>query len=295
MTHDAYRPPALDTVTAGFDAAGALSAVDIRLVSPSITARMFPPVVEKMIDPFAIEAAANFLYDVPNVRVDYVRHEIGINVGYWRSVSHALNCFVVESFMDELAHAAGADPFEFRRALLTKQPRARRVLEAAAQRAGWGKAPAGRHQGIVLMEGYGTYLAAVAEISTANHRLRVEKLSCAVDCGQVVNPGIVDQQITSGLVFGLSAALYGEIHLDGGKVRETNFDSYRVVRINEMPELSVELIASGEAPGGIGEPTTALVAPAVANAYFAATGTRVRALPFASSVGVAEAEFTRGA
>jgi isoquinoline 1-oxidoreductase beta subunit len=288
MTHDAYRPPALDTGSAGFDAAGALSAVQLTLVSPSITARMFPPVVEKMIDPFAIEAAANFLYAVPNVSVDYIRHEIGINVGYWRSVSHALNCFVVESFMDELAHSAGTDPFEFRRALLGKQPRARRVLEAAAAKAGWGKPGPGRHQGIALMEGYGTYLAAVADVAVANGRLRVERISCAVDCGHVVNPGIVDQQITSGLVFGLSAALYGEIHLDGGKVREQNFDSYRVVRINEMPLLEVEVLASSEAPGGIGEPTTALVAPAVANALFAATGRRVRALPLAASVGLAQ-------
>jgi len=284
MTHDAYRPPALDTGTAAFDAAGALSAVEFRLVSPSITARMFPPVVEKMIDPFAIEAAANFLYDVPNVEVEYLRHEIGINVGYWRSVSHALNCFVVESFVDELAHAAGADPFEFRRGLLGKQPRARAVLEAAAKRAGWGQASAGRPQGIVLMEGYGTYLAAVAEVSADHGTLRVERLTCAVDCGHVVNPGIVDQQITSGLVFGLSAALWGEIHLDAGQVRESNFDHYRVVRMHEMPVLEVERIESTEAPGGIGEPTTALVAPAVANAVFAATGQRVRSLPLAASV-----------
>ena len=288
MTHDAYRPPALDSATAGFDAHGALNAVSITLTSPSITARMFPPVVEKMVDPFAIEAAANFLYDVPNVSVDYIRHEIGINVGYWRSVSHALNCFVVESFMDELAHAATKDPYQFRRALLAKQPRALRVLDEAARLADWGKAPAGRHQGIALMEGYGTYLAAVAEVSVPSGKLKVERIVCVVDCGQMVNPGIVDQQITSGMVFGLSAALFGEIHLDGGKVRETNFDTYRVLRLNEVPTLEAHVLTGTDAPGGIGEPTTAIVAPAVANALFAATGNRVRALPFGARLGLAQ-------
>ncbi|MBS0376636.1 MAG: xanthine dehydrogenase family protein molybdopterin-binding subunit [Proteobacteria bacterium] len=283
MTHDAYRPPAHDSGSAGFDASGALQAVHIQLTSPSVTARMFPPVVEKAVDPFAVEAAANFLYDVPNVSVDYLRHEIGINVGYWRSVSHSLNCFVVESFMDECAHAAGKDPFEFRRALLGKQPRAKRVLEEAAARAGWGKAPAGHHQGIAVMEGYGTYLAQVAEISVEQGKLKVHRIFCAVDCGQRVNPLIVDQQLTGGMVFGLSAALWGEITLAGGKVQQKNFDEYRVVRMNQMPELGVHVLDSSEAPGGIGEPAVALVAPAIANAWFAATGKRVRALPFSAS------------
>jgi len=283
MTHDAYRPPAHDTGTAGFDGAGALSAVHIKLTSPSITARMFPPVVEKSIDPFAVEAAANFLYDVPNVSVDYLRHEVGINVGYWRSVSHALNCFVVESFMDEVAHAAGKDPFEFRRALLGKQPRARRVLEEAASRAGWGQAAAGHHLGIAVMEGYGTYLAQVADISVEQGKMKLHKITCVVDCGHKVNPKIVDQQISGGIVFGLSAALFGEITLDGGRVLQHNFDDYRVVRMNQMPALDVVLLDSTEAPGGIGEPSVALVAPALVNAVFAATGKRIRALPLAAA------------
>jgi isoquinoline 1-oxidoreductase beta subunit len=286
MTHDAYRPPAYDVATAAFDAGNALSAVQLKLTSPSITARAFPPVVEKAVDPFAIEAAANYLYDVPNVAVDYLRHEIGINVGYWRSVSHALNCFVVESFMDELAHVAGKDPFEFRRALLGKQPRARRVLEEAASRAGWGKAAAGHHQGIAVMEGYGTYLAQVADISVTGGRMTVHKITCVVDCGQMVNPKIVESQITSAIVYGLSAALYGEVTLEGGKVRQSNFDDYRVLRMNDTPELEVHLIDSTEAPGGIGEPGVAPVAPAVANALFAATGQRIRALPFAAQKGL---------
>lgn len=283
MTHDAYRPPAYDTGTAGFDASGALSAVHIRLTSPSITARMFPPLVEKAVDPLAVEAAANYLYDVPNVAVDFLRHEVGIDVGYWRSVSHALNCFVVESFMDELAHAAGKDPFEFRRALLGKQPRARRVLEEAASRAGWGKAAAGHHQGIAVMEGYGTYVAQVADISVERGKVKIHKITCVVDCGQKVNPGIVDQQISGGIVFGLSAALFGEITLEGGRVRQSNFDTYRVVRMNETPQLDVHLIDSTEAPGGAGEPSVAVVGPALANAVFAATGRRLRSLPLAAA------------
>jgi isoquinoline 1-oxidoreductase subunit beta len=284
MTHDAYRPPAYDTGSAGFDAAGALSAVHIRLTSPSITARMFPPVVaDGKLDPFAVEAAANYLYDVPNVAVDYLRHEVGINVGYWRSVSHALNCFVVESFMDEVAHAAGKDPFEFRRALLGKQPRAQRVLEEAASRAGWGKASAGHHQGIAVMEGYGTYVAQVADVSVERGKVKIHKITCVVDCGRKVNPGIVDQQISGGIVFGLSAALFGEITLEGGKVKQGNFDTYRVVRMNEMPELDIHLLDSAEAPGGVGEPSVAPVAPALANAVFAATGRRIRSLPLATA------------
>jgi isoquinoline 1-oxidoreductase beta subunit len=284
MTHDAYRPPALDQASAGFGADGSLTAVHLKLVSPSITARMFPPVVEKIVDPFAVEAAANYLYDVPNVSVDYLRHEIGINVGYWRSVSHALNCFVVESFMDEIAHAAGKDPFEYRRDLLSKQPRAKRVLEEVAARAAWGKAPAGRHQGIAVMEGYGTYLAEVAEISVTDGKLTVHRITCVVDCGHKVNPSIVEAQITSGMVFGLSAALWGEITLDGGRVKQSNFDAYRVLRLDETPDFQVHLLDSTEAPGGVGEPSTALVGPALANALFAATGQRVRALPLSKAV-----------
>jgi len=284
MTHDAYRPPALDTATAALDHDGKLQAVQLKLVSPSITARMFPPVVEKMVDPFAVEAAANYLYDVPNVSVQYLRHEIGINVGYWRSVSHALNCFVVESFMDELAHAQGQDPFEYRHRLLAKQPRARTVLETAANAANWGHAPNGHFQGIALMEGYGTYVAQVAEVSVVNGQIKIHKVTCAVDCGQMINPSIVEAQMTSGMVYGLSAALWGEITLKQGQVQQTNFDNYRVLRIHETPEFSVHLVHSSETPGGVGEPSTAVIGPALANAVYAATKKRIRALPLGKAV-----------
>lgn len=281
MTHDAYRPPAAHVAAGALDGDGRLVAWQLHIVSPSVTARMFPAAVAdpKVADPFAVEAAQNYPYDVPNVAVDYLRQEIGINVGYWRSVSHALNCFTAESFMDELAHAAKQDPCEFRRALLEKQPRFKRALEETAAMAGWGKAPAGRHQGIALMEGYGTHLAQVAEVSVESGRLRVHRICCAVDCGRMVNPAIVESQIVSGIVFGLTAALWGEITLDRGRVRQANFDGYRLLRLNEAPAIEVKLLESAEAPGGVGEPSTALVAPAVCNAIFAATGRRLRELP----------------
>jgi isoquinoline 1-oxidoreductase beta subunit len=238
---------------------------------------MFPPV--KGVDDSVIEAAVNNLYDVPNLAVSYSRQEIGIDVGYMRSVSHAPNCFVIESFMDELAAAAGQNPFEFRMRHLAKKPRQRRVLQLAAERAGWGKPPPGRHQGIALMEGYTTHLAQVAEISIAGGELKVHKIVCAVDCGQMVNPRIVESQIESGIVFGLSAALWGEVTVLGGQVQQTNFNNYRLLRNNELPELDVHLVQSDEAPGGIGEAAVPLVAPALCNARFAATGKRLRELP----------------
>ena len=277
MTHDTYRPPAYEEVSGGVDAAGKVIAWKLHITSPSITERMFPPV--KGVDDSVIEAAVNNLYDVPNLAVSYSRQEIGIDVGYMRSVSHAPNCFVIESFMDELAAAAGMNPYDFRMRQLANKPRQRRVLELAAERAGWGKAQAGRHQGVALMEGYTSHLAQVAEISIVGRELIVHKIVCVVDCGQMVNPRIVESQIESGIVFGLSAARWGNVTIAGGKVQQTNFNNYRVLRNNEMPELDVHLVDSDEAPGGIGEAAVPLVAPALCNAIFAATGKRLRTLP----------------
>ena len=280
-THDAYRPPAYDEVAGGLDADGKLVAWQLHITSPSITARMFPAVVENAVDPFAVEAASNYPYDVPNIAVDYNREEIGIDVGYWRSVSHALNCFVAESFMDELAHAAGKDPYAFCAGLLSKQPRYQRVLDAAAEKAGWGKAPAGHFQGIALMEGYGSYLAQVVEVSVKGGALKIHRITCVVDCGRMVNPNIVDQQVEGSILFGLTAALWGEVTLKGGQVQERNFDRYRLLRLPESPRIEVLLLESTDAPGGMGEPATALIAPALTNAIFAATGKRLRSLPIA--------------
>jgi isoquinoline 1-oxidoreductase beta subunit len=280
MTHDTYRPPALEEVSGGFDAAGKFSAFKLHIISPSITARMFPPV--KGVDDSVIEYAINFPYDVPNVAVTYSRQEIGIDVGYMRSVSHAPNCFAIESFIDEMAAAAAKNPCDFRMQLLQKKPRHRRVLQLTAERAGWGRAPAGRYQGMALMEGYTTHLAQVAEISIAQGALKVHKIACVVDCGQMINPRIVESQIESGIIFGLSAALWGEVTIAAGRVQQTNFNNYRLLRGNEMPEIDVHLVESDEPPGGIGEPAVALVAPAICNAIFAATGKRIRRLPIGS-------------
>jgi isoquinoline 1-oxidoreductase beta subunit len=279
-THDVYRPPAYNTCAGAFDNSGKLIAWSHHLTAPSITERWLPGVVAPgTADPFSIEAAANYPYDVPNILVDYLRHEIGIDVGYWRSVSHALNCFSAESFMDELARSARQDPLAFRLALLEKQPRYKAVLERAASEAGYGKAEKGRYQGIALMEGYGTYMAQVAEISMDGGQVRLHRVVCVLDCGQVVNPGIVVSQVESATLFGLTAALWGEINIQGGRVQQQNFDSYRLLRLNETPRIDTVIIDSAEDPGGVGEPATALVAPAVCNAISAATGRRVRSLP----------------
>jgi isoquinoline 1-oxidoreductase beta subunit len=282
-THDLYRPAALQRCTASLDAAGRISAWKFEICAPSPLARWAPAAIAASggVDPFSVEAAVNYPYTVPNVRVSYLQHELGFDVGLMRSVSHATNCFAVECFMDELATAAKADPVAFRRALLDTpaQARFRTVLERAAERAAWGKATAGTTQGVALMEGYGTYLALIADVTMDGGRARVRKITCVVDCGQMVNPSIVEAQVQSGIVFGLSSALWGEITIEGGRVQQQNFDTYRLVRMNEMPELDVELVVSTEAPGGIGEPSVALVAPAIANAVFAATGQRIRSLP----------------
>jgi isoquinoline 1-oxidoreductase beta subunit len=281
MTHDKYRPPAVNIAQAGFGADGKMSAFKLHLVAPSITARWAPDVVKDIIDPFSIEAAHNYPYGVPNVHVDYLRHEIGIDVGYWRSVSHALNCFTVESFMDECAAAANMDPYDFRRALLDKQPRWQAVLDAAARKARWGQAPQGHYQGIALMSGYDTYLAQVAEISMEGNKLKLHRIVCVVDCGQIVNPDIVMAQAEGSIVFGLTAALWGEVNIENGRVRERNFDGYRLLRMPEMPAIEVFLMDSTEKPGGMGEPAVALVAPALCNAIHAATKKRIRSLPLA--------------
>ncbi|HJY37835.1 MAG TPA: molybdopterin cofactor-binding domain-containing protein, partial [Steroidobacteraceae bacterium] len=282
MTHDKYRPPARNTLTATFDAEKKLNAVKIHLVAPSITSRWAPAAVANgAIDPFSVEAAHNFPYAVPNVYVDYLQHEIGIDVGYWRSVSHALNCFAVESFMDELAYEAGADPYEFRRNMLDKEARWQMVVDTAAKKAGWGHAPSGHYHGIAAMSGYDTYLAQVAEISVQDKQLKVHRIVCAIDCGQMVNPGIVEAQAEGSILFGLTAALFSEINIAGGRVQEKNFDDYRMLRINEAPQIEVYVVNSTEKPGGMGEPATALVAPAVCNAIYAATRKRLRTLPIA--------------
>jgi len=281
MTHDYYRPAAYNVCTGAFDRQGKLVAWQHHLTAPSITKRWIPGLIKDgTVDPFSVEAAANYPYDVPNVLVDWVEHDLGVEVGYWRSVSHALNCFSAESFMDELAAAAKKDPVEFRMALLEKQPRYRAVLERAVKESGYGSAQKGRFHGVAVMEGYGTYMAQVAEISLEGGNVRVHRIVCAVDCGRVINPSIATAQVESSVIFGLTAALWGEISIYGGRAQQTNFDVYRLMRMNEAPRIDTYIVESSEEPGGMGEPAVALVAPAVANAIHRANGKRVRSLPF---------------
>jgi isoquinoline 1-oxidoreductase beta subunit len=280
MTQDYYRPPAREEVRAALDAHGKLVAWQLHITSPSITARFDP--TNK--DPFdsVIEYVQNYPYGVPNFGLSYTRREIGINVGYLRSVSHAPNCFAVESSLDELAAAASKSPLDFRLELLASKPRHTNVLKLAAEHSGWGRARPGHHLGLAFMEGYTSVIAQVAEIAMNGGKLEVHKITCVVDCGQLVNPRIVESQLESGIVFGLSAALWGGITVDAGRVRERNFNTYRLLRANEMPEIEVVLVPSDVTPGGIGELAVGPVAPAICNALYAATGKRVRSLPLSA-------------
>jgi len=285
--HGVYKPYFYDRLAAGLDEQGMPIAWSHRLTGSSVMARMVPPAFKNGLDPDTIEGAAEPPYTFPNMLVDYVRQEPpGIPTGWWRGVGPTHNVFVVESFIDELAAAAKKDPFEYRRALLAGSPRARGVLELAVEKAGWGKPlPSGRGRGISLVHAFGeTYIAQVAEVSVSKEGdVHAHRIVVAVDCGMIVNPDTVKAQMESGVNFGLGAALFNEITLKGGRVEQANFNNYRALRINEAPVIDVYLVKSAEAPGGIGEPGTCGVAPAVTNAIFAATGKRLRKLPVDSA------------
>jgi len=280
MTHDFYRPASLTQMSAALDASGKPTALSLKLSSPSVTARLIPPLVKDGVDPLMTEAIL-VPYDIANQSVATVIHDTGLRVGFLRSVSHALNVFANESFVDEMAVAAGKDPYEYRLSLLDKQPRFKKVLQLAAEKAGWGKPlPKGRARGIALMEGYETYMAQVVEVSVVNGKIKLHRVVVATDLGMVLNPNIVEQQIESNIVFGLTAALYGNITLKDGRVQQTNFHDYQLLRINETPKIEMHFVKSTEKPGGIGEPGMALLSPAMANAVYALTGKRLRKMPF---------------
>jgi isoquinoline 1-oxidoreductase beta subunit len=278
MTHDFYRPIAHLRLTGGLDAAGKPVAFTYAHAGPSVTKRMFPAFVKDGVDPYMLEAAP-IPYDIPNQTGSVVIHDTPIPTGYLRSVSHGLNAFANESFIDEMAVGAGKDPVEFRRALLAKHPKYLRVLDVAVEKAGWGKPPAGRKQGIAIMEGYGSYVALVSEVSVEGTDIRVHRVVVAADLGRMVNPNIVEQQIESSVIYGMSTSMYDEIVVKDGRIQQTNFHDYRMVRMNEAPKIEIHLFADGDKPGGIGEPVTAMMAPSVANAVFAITGKRLRKLP----------------
>jgi isoquinoline 1-oxidoreductase subunit beta len=278
MTHDFYRPQALNQLQAGLDAAGNPVALHFKVTSQSVTQRAFG-LPKDTLDPFMAEAAVA-AYEIPNTQHDLIINDTGFRNGYWRAVSHNMNAFANESFVDELAASAGKDPYQYRMALLKNKPRFANVLKLAAEKAGWGTAPpAGRARGIALMEGYDSYLAQVAEVSVVNGEVKVHRVVVAADVGRMVNPDTVEAQLQSSINFGLSAAVKSSITVDKGRVQQSNFHDFAVIRMNEMPQVDVVLVPSTEKPGGIGEPGTALIGPAVANAVFTLTGKRVRTLP----------------
>lgn len=282
MAAQFYRPAAVTRFEAALDAKGMPTMLKAGVGSPSIMAASgFMKLPENGVDNFALEGIADHPYDIPNQRIAYGRQEPGPQVWFWRSVGHSQNSFFMEAFIDELAAAAKADPYEYRRALLGKSPRHKAVLELAAQKAGWGTPlPAGRARGIAVASSFGSYVAEVAEVSVgADGMPKVHRIVAAVDCGQTVNPLTIERQVEGAIVYGLTAALYGKITHQDGIVQQGNFHNYAMLRLPEMPKVEVHIVPSTEAPGGIGEPGTPPAAPAVVNALFALTGQRIRTLP----------------
>jgi isoquinoline 1-oxidoreductase subunit beta len=284
IQHDMYRPCYYDKLSAGLDEKGKPVAWTHRIVGSSVLARFAPPAVKKNgVDPDAVEVASDLPYDLPNQLVDYVRHEPrNVPTAFWRGVGPTRGTFVVESFVDELAAQAKADPVQYRRDLLGKSPRALNVLDVATHAAEWGKqsVPQGSGRGVSVMHAFGSFFAMVADVSVGKDgAVKVDRVVCAVDCGMVVNPNTIEAQVQGGIIFGITAALYSEITIKDGRVEQSNFTDYRMLRIHETPPIDVHIVKSTEAPGGIGEPGTAALAPAITNAIFAATGKRLRQLP----------------
>jgi isoquinoline 1-oxidoreductase beta subunit len=280
VRHDFYRPATYNRLAGGLDANGNIVAWNHHIVGASISLSKHRT-LENGIDGSLVEGAANVPYAFPNILVEQTAVDLPVPCGYWRSVGSSHNAYVTESFFDELAHAGRKDPFELRRSLLQNQPRHLAVLEMAADRAGWGTSlPEGHHRGIAVAEAFGSYVAEVADITLADDgKVRVHRVVCAVDCGPTVNPDTIEAQMQGGIVYGLSAALYGEITIDGGRARQGNFNDYPVLRMNAMPRIEVYIVPSTAKQGGIGEPGVPPIAPAIANAILSATGTPVRRLP----------------
>jgi len=280
MTHDVYRPAALARMTAGLDGAGNILAWEAKSAGGALTHQFtkrnlgLPGAGP---DRSTAEGVYDMQYEIPNQSISHVVVDSAVALGNWRSVGHSQNAFFKESFVDEMASAAGKDPVEFRRTMLINHPRHMAVLNAAVSKAG--KAPDGRAHGVALHQSFGTIVAQVAEVSVQDRQIRVHRVVCAIDCGLAVNPNIIAQQVESSVVYGLTAALMGEITIKGGKVVQSNFADYPVLRLNETPQVETVIMLSAEPPEGVGEPATPAIAPAVANAVFALTGQRLRSLP----------------
>lgn len=282
IQHDMYRPMFAHRLSAGLDGMGMPVAWNNHYAGSSVIARYLPPAFNNGLDPDTTEGAIDLVYDLPNLHVEYVRVEPpGIPTAFWRSVGPSRNVFVTESFMDELAAVAKQDPVAYRLALLDKTPRAKAVLSLAAERIGWGeRLPPRVGRGVSLQNAFATHMAQIAEVEVAKDgTVRVRRVVCVVDCGTAVNPDTVEAQIQGGIIFGITAALYGEITLKDGRVEQGNFDTYKILRMDEAPNIEVHIVQSQELPGGMGEAGTSAIGPAVTNAIFAATGKRLRKLP----------------
>jgi isoquinoline 1-oxidoreductase beta subunit len=282
MQHDFYRPASYAKMAGAVGPDGWPTAWTTRIACSSIMEAWFPGSTKNNLDPTSVEGVATLPYSIPNIQVDYVRTEPGIPVGFWRSVGASQNGFFSECFIDELAAAGKKDPYEFRRKLLDKAPRQLGVLNLAAEKAGWDKPlPAGRYRGIAVLEAFQSYAAQVVEISLDRkaRTVKVHRVVCAVDVGRVVNPANIVMQSESAIVYGLSSALYGEITIANGRVAQTNFNNYQVLRLDAMPTVEVYIVPSEEKPTGAGELSVPPVVPALCNAIFTATGKRIRRLP----------------
>jgi isoquinoline 1-oxidoreductase beta subunit len=282
IQHDMYRPYFFDRISAGLDEKGMPVAWNHRFAGSSVIARWVPPFFNNGLDPDTTEGAIDLAYALPNMHVEYLRVEPpGIPTAFWRSVGPSHNVFVTESFMDELAAAARQDPVAYRLALLDKTPRAKAVLALAAEKAGWGQPLPDRvGRGVSVQLAFANYMAQIAEVEVSKDgAVRVRRVVCAVDCGTPINPDTIQAQIQGAIIFGITAALHGEITLKDGRVEQTNFDTYQMLRMDAAPAIEVYIVQSSEPPGGMGEPGTSAIAPAVTNAIFAATGKRLRKLP----------------
>jgi len=283
MTHDHYHPVTQCKLRGGLDAAGNLVGWQMRISGQSILAAVFPQNLKDGMDPAAFQGLnpagpeAEFGYKIPNILIDHAMRNPHIRPGFWRGVNTNQNAIYSECFVDELAKAAGQDPLAFRQKML--KPKHLAVLNAAAEKAGWGKPAPGVFQGLAQFMGYGSYVAAVAEVSVSDGRLKIHRIVAATNPGHAVNPAQIERQIAGSFVYGLSAMIYGECTVNNGAIEQTNFDTYNVLRIDEMPKVETVIVPTGDFWGGVGEPTISVAAPAVLNAIFAATGKRVRTLP----------------
>jgi isoquinoline 1-oxidoreductase beta subunit len=284
-----YRPLFVHQLRGAVDSEGNIAAWDQVIVGQSF---MFgspfeQAIVKDGIDGTMVEGASDMEYTIPNLRVSVHREEVGVPTLWWRSVGHTHTAYAVETFLDELAASAGMDELELRRKLLANAPRHLGVLNLVAEKAGWGSpVPEGRARGIAMHKSFNTYVAQVAEISRGEDDLpKIEKVWCAVDCGQPINPDVIVAQIEGGIGYGLSSVLYGAIDIEDGRVTQSNFDTYRALRIDEMPQIEVHIVPSTEKPTGIGEPGVPPIGPAVANAWAKLTGQRVKELPFTRGAG----------